>query len=98
MLEIERPRSEREKRMKTDDVLVGTNTGSLEGLGGQLLILVGNEVNTVGEVVNGSLLTTEIEDTDLGIGDTTVEAGLGVGLYAKHRLVLDVFLKSKFSV
>lgn len=68
--------------IRTDDVLVGTNTGSLEGLGGQLLILVGDEVNTVGEVVNGSLLTTEIEDADLGVGDTTVEAGLGVGLYA----------------
>jgi hypothetical protein len=64
----------------TDDVLVGTNTGSLEGLGGQLLILVGDEVNTGGEVVNVGLLATQVEDTDLGVGDTTVEPGLGVGL------------------
>lgn len=32
------------------------------------------------EVVDVGLLTSEIEDTDLGVGDTTVEAGLGVRL------------------
>lgn len=78
-LDIEQTSRERQK-IRADDVLVGTNTGSLEGLGGQLLILVGDEVNTGGEVVNVGLLATEVEDADLGVGDTTVEPGLGVGL------------------
>ena len=61
-------------------VLVGANTGSLEGLGGDLLILVGDEVNAEGELVDVGLLATEIEDANLGVGHTTVEARLGVGL------------------
>jgi len=63
-----------------DEVLVGTDTGGLESLGGQLLILVGDKVDTGGEVVHVGLLTTEIEDTNLGVGNTTVEPGLRVGL------------------
>lgn len=35
-----------------------------------------------GEVVDVGLLTTQIEDTNLGVGNTTVEPGLGVGLNA----------------
>ena len=61
-------------------VLVGANTGGFESLGGQLLVLVGDQVNTSGEVVHVGLLTTKIEDTDLRVGNTTVEPGLGVGL------------------
>jgi len=62
------------------DVLVGANTGSLEGLRGDLLILVGDEVNAEGELVDVGLLATEIEDANLGVGDTTVEARLRVRL------------------
>ena len=61
-------------------VLVGANTGSLEGLRGDLLILVGDEVNAEGELVNVGLLATEIEDANLGVGYTTVEARLRVRL------------------
>ena len=61
-------------------VLVGANTGSLEGLGGDLLILVGDEVNAEGELVDVGLLATEIEDANLGVGHTTVEARLRVRL------------------
>ena len=61
-------------------VLVGANTGSLEGLGGDLLILVGDEVNAEGELVDVGLLATEIEDANLGVGYTTVEARLRVRL------------------
>jgi len=32
------------------------------------------------EVIDVGLLASEIEDADLGVGDTTVEPGLGVGL------------------
>lgn len=60
-----------------DEVLVGANTGGLQGLGTQLLILVGDEVDAEREVVNVGTLAAEIEDSDLGVGDTTVEAGLG---------------------
>lgn len=63
-----------------DEVLVGADTGGLEGLGAQLLILVGHEVDAEREVVDGSALAAEIVDADLGVGDTTVEPGLGVGL------------------
>ena len=63
-----------------DEVLVGADTGGLEGLGAQLLILVGDEVNAEGEVVDGSTLAAKVEDSDLGVGDTTVEAGLGIRL------------------
>lgn len=61
-------------------VLVGTDTGSFESLRGQLLVLVGDHVHAQRELVNVGLLTTQIEDTDLGVGDTTVEPGLRVGL------------------
>ena len=63
-----------------DEVLVGANTGGLEGLGAQLLILGGNEVNAEREVVNIGALSAKIEDSDLGVGDTTVEPGLGIRL------------------
>lgn len=63
-----------------DEVLVGANTGGLKGLRAQLLILVGDEVDAEGEVVNGSTLAAKIEDANLGVGNTTVEARLGVRL------------------
>jgi hypothetical protein len=63
-----------------DEVLVGANTGGLESLGGQLLVLVGDEVDAEREVVYAGLLATEVEDADLGIRYTTVEPALGVGL------------------
>jgi hypothetical protein len=63
-----------------DEVLVGANTGGLESLGRQLLVLVGDEVDAEREVVYAGLLATEVEDADLGIRYTTVEPALGVGL------------------
>lgn len=72
-----------------DKVLVGANTGGLESLGGQLLVLVGNQVDAHGEVIHVGLLTTKIEDTNLRVGNTTVEPGLGV------RLVLAVAVTSR---
>ena len=40
-------------------------------------------MNAGGEVIDGSLLATKVEDADLGVGDTTVEPGLGVRLKTK---------------
>jgi hypothetical protein len=61
-----------------DEVLVGANTGSFESLGGQLLVLVGDQVDAEREVVYIGLLATKVEDADLGIRYTTVEPALGV--------------------
>merc|ERR1719210_991463 len=61
-------------------VLVATDAASLEGLGGELLVLIGDQVDAEGELVHASLLTAQVEDPDLGVGDTAAEPGLGVGL------------------
>lgn len=63
-----------------DEVLVGANTGGLKSLRAQLLILVGDEVDAEREVIDTGLLATKIEDTNLGVGNTTVEPRLGVRL------------------
>lgn len=65
-------------------VLVGANTGGLESLGRELLILVGNQVAAEGELVNVGTLAAKIEDPNFGVGHTTVVPRLGV------RLVLAV--------
>jgi hypothetical protein len=67
-----------------DHVLVAANTGGLKSLRAQLLILVGDHVNAQREVIDVGTLATEIENANLGVGYTTVEARLGV------RLVLAV--------
>jgi hypothetical protein len=46
-----------------DKVLVGRDTGSFQGLRGELLILVGNEMNAEGELINVGALPSKIEDT-----------------------------------
>lgn len=61
-----------------DKVLVGANTGGLERLRGQLLVLVGDQVDAEREVVHVGALAAEIEDTDLGVRYTAVEPALGV--------------------
>lgn len=65
-------------------VLVGANASSLKSLAGKLLVLVGDEVDAKREVINICLLATQIEDANLAIGNTTIEARLGI------RLVLAV--------
>ena len=74
---------------KLDEVLVGADTGSLEGLGAQLLQLVGNEVDAEREVIDGGTLAAEVEDANLGVGHTTVEARLRVRL-EKSELACEV--------
>ena len=49
-------------------------------LGGQLFILVGNEMDAQREVIDGGTLASEIEDLNLGVGNTTVEPRLRVRL------------------
>jgi hypothetical protein len=46
-------------------VLVGANTTGFQGFGGQLLILVGDQMHAERELVDTSLLTAQVKDTDL---------------------------------
>ena len=80
---------------RLDEVLVGADAGRLEGLRAQLLIFVGNEVDAQREVVDGRALPAEIEDADLGIGYTTVEAGLGVRLEREVSCLVAGFISMK---
>ena len=63
-----------------DEVFVGANTGGFESLRAQLFVLIGDHVNAEREAIDVRLLSAEIEDTDLGVGYTTVEPGLGIRL------------------
>ena len=76
------------------DVLVGTDTGGFEGFRRKLLVLIGDHVDAQREVVHAGLLTTQVEDTDLRVGNTTVEPGLRVGLHeiACHVSICRLFL------
>jgi hypothetical protein len=60
--------------------LVGANTGGFQSLGTQLFILVGDEVNALWELVDVGTLASEVEDANLGVWHTTVEARLRVWL------------------
>lgn len=61
-------------------VLVGANTSCLEGLGAQLLVLIGHQVHAQREVLDGRLLLAQIEDADLWVWHTTAEPRLWVRL------------------
>jgi len=74
-----------------DHVLVGANAGGLERLGAQLLIFVGDQVNTGGELVDVGTLAAQVEDSDLWVWHTTVETRLGV------RLVLAVAVATSWT-
>lgn len=56
------------------EVLVGHDTGSFESLGGDLLAFLRNDVNDEGELVHRGLLSSDVVDADLGVGNTTVVA------------------------
>lgn len=60
--------------------LVGADTGGLEGLRAQLLILVRDEVDAGWEFVDVGTLATKIKNADFRIRYTTVEARLRVWL------------------
>ena len=61
-------------------VLVDTDTAGLEGLGGDLLLLVAHKVGNEGEEIDGGLLVTDIVNADLRVGDTTAVPRLDVRL------------------
>jgi hypothetical protein len=62
------------------DILVGTDTGCFECLRRKLLVLVRDEMAAEREFVHGGTFTSKVKYANLGIRDTTVVPGLGVGL------------------
>jgi len=54
-------------------VFVGANATGFEGFGRQLLVFIGHQMNTQRKVIYDGPFATQIEDPDLGIGDTSVE-------------------------
>jgi len=61
-------------------VLVSSNTGSFEGLGGDLFLLVRDHMDASGETGPVSLLHATIVHSDLGVRDTSVETRLRIRL------------------
>merc|ERR1719209_624815 len=51
-----------------DEILVAADPRGLESLGGELLQLVGHKVDREGELVDSSLLPSQVKDPDLGVG------------------------------
>ena len=60
--------------------LVSANTASFQSFGRQLLVFIRNQVNAEWEIFYASLLSTQVENSDLGIGDTSTETRLRVWL------------------
>ena len=61
-------------------VLVASNSSSFEGFGGDLFFLVANQMDAAGELVVSCSLLSDIVDSQLGVGDSSVESRLRVGL------------------
>lgn len=62
------------------NVLVGADTGCLEGFRRKLLVFVGDHVDAERKFVDIGTLAPQVENSDFGVRDTTVEAGLGIWL------------------
>lgn len=61
-------------------ILVGGDTSGLESLRRQHLLLTGDQMNAVGELSGITTTLANLKGTDLGIGNTTAETRLRVGL------------------
>lgn len=72
-----------------DQVFVAANATSFQCFGAELFIFIRHEMNAQWEVIDESLLATQIEDTNLGIGNTSTEARLRI------RLVFTVAIAKK---
>ena len=56
-----------------EGILIGANTSGFESFRGELFVFIGDHVHAEGKFVDIGSLAAQIEDTDLGIGDTAVE-------------------------
>ena len=78
-----------------ENILVGADTGGFEGFRGQLLVLVGDHVDAEGEFIDVGAFAAQIENADFGIGDTAVEAGLGIWLKRDLELAMMLNINSR---
>jgi hypothetical protein len=62
-----------------DHVFIARNTGSLQSRGSQLLLLVRHQMGNERKVIHVGLLSSAVEDSDLGVGDTSTKPTLNVG-------------------
>lgn len=62
------------------NILVGANTGGFKGFGAQLFVFVRHHVHAKRELVDIGTLSSQIENTNLGVRYTTVESGFRVRL------------------
>ena len=67
--------------------IVGTNPGSLQGFGGELLILTWHHVATEWELIHFCLLPLQVKDVDLTIRDTLAEGRLWVRLVSTISII-----------
>ena len=74
-----------------DQVFVAANTSGLQSLGGELLQLVRPQMDGQRELVNSSLLSAQIENSDFRIGYTTAKPRFWV------RFVLTIAITSRWS-
>jgi hypothetical protein len=65
--------------------LVGANTSSFQSLGAQLFILVGDQVDAEGELVDVRTLSTEIKDTWCNVSMVVMGVGKGVAYESLGR-------------
>ena len=72
-------------RRREFHLLVGANSSSFKSLGAQLFVFVGDHVDAEGKFVDICTLATEVEDTNLRVGYTTVESRLGIWLKKSVR-------------
>lgn len=65
--------------------LVGANTSSFQSLGAQLFILVGDQVDAEGELVDVRTLSAEIKDTWCNFSMVVMGVGMGVAYESLGR-------------
>lgn len=61
-----------------DKILIACNACGLEGASRELFLLVGDQVDNAGEVVNRVLLVATVIDANLGVWYTTAISGLDI--------------------
>lgn len=61
-------------------VFVAANATGFQRFGAQLFILIGHEMNAQGKVIDESSLSSQIENANLGVWNTTTETRLRVRL------------------
>ena len=61
------------------EVFVAGDTWGLQGLGGDLLHLVWDDVHDEGEGLDVGFLAADVVDSDFRVRDTAVVSGFGVG-------------------